>query len=74
MRVLLTHVNDMKAGQGRLWFQHILLLCKIIKCYSIIVIWQINALIKLCDLVLGKERVLQFLVWKAKLFNCVLFA
>jgi hypothetical protein len=43
--MLLTYVNDMKAGQGRLRFRHIMLLRKISKRIIIVVTVQIDTLI-----------------------------
>lgn len=56
--VLLTNVNDMKAGQGRLRFRHIMLLRKILKHIIIVVTVQIDTLIKyICSMILRKACV-----------------
>jgi hypothetical protein len=66
--VLLTHVNDMKAGQGRLRFRHIMLLRKISKRIIIVVTVHIDTLIKyMCSMTLRNACVWQFVLWKARL-------
>jgi hypothetical protein len=68
MYMLLTRVNDMKAGQGRFRFRHIVLLRKISKRIIIVVTLQIDTLIKyMCIMPLRDACVWQFVLWKARL-------